>query len=293
MPSRQDGGPVLKLFYLSDFPDLSGERFSFISNGNKIMGYRYFYNEGPYKGAVIFHHGMGAGHNAYMSFLYTLAKHGYLVYAYDNSCCGDSEGKGWWNFASSLIDQENFYKWFETDPYQKGLKRYAIGHSWGGFTVQNSVKYPVDKIVSISGFPNIVDMLITVEPKLKPFRRLLKGTQKHYYGEIGNINNIDLLQNTSIPTLLMHGENDLVSNYQKNFVEVKEKLKDNPNIKYVSFPDKAHQPYMTTKGQNYYLYLNESGIALGKVKPIPEIDYDLLVKMDDLFFKELYKFLDD
>jgi hypothetical protein len=35
MPSRQEGTKQLKLFYLEDYPDMSGDRFEFISDGKK------------------------------------------------------------------------------------------------------------------------------------------------------------------------------------------------------------------------------------------------------------------
>ena len=42
-------------------------------------------NSVAYKAALIFFHGIGAGHSAYESEIRYFAHKGYLVYAYDNS----------------------------------------------------------------------------------------------------------------------------------------------------------------------------------------------------------------
>ena len=292
-PSRQEGGPVLKFFYLSDYPDMSGERFQFESNGNILKGYKYYIDKKNIKAVVIFHHGFGGGHNAYEDLLHCLVVHGYLVYAYDNTCCGDSEGSGWWNFSASLIDQENFFKWFENDEDQKGQKRIVMGHSWGGFTAVNGLRYKVDKVVAISAFRNVVRMFTDVSKGLKPFKPLLRGTQKHYFGEYGNVDTYDLLQSSNIPVMLIHGEKDDVVSYQKNFMPLKNKLKNKNNITFYVVKDRYHQPYMSVRAQEYYRYLNDSGIALGLVKDYPEIDYDLLLEEDEEVLNKIYNFIDE
>ena len=291
MPSRQDGGPVLKLFSLKDFPDMTGEEFCFYSGKNKLRGIKYRIPNSPCKGAVVFFHGMGAGHNAYEKFIHTLALNGYLVYAYDNACCGMSEGDGWWNFSSALIDQENFFKWFETDPDKNGLKIIAIGHSWGGFVAQNALRYNVDKVVSISGFCNVVDLFIGSNPRLKPLKFILKGMQRHYYGAYGNVNTYDLLKETEKDVLIIHGDKDPLVSYEKNFSELKEKLQDKKNVIFYTAEDRLHQPHMSKKAEAYLKYLSDEGIATGE-KKVDSIDYALLLEENEELWKVIFKFID-
>mgnify|MGYP002623764248 CR=1 FL=1 len=290
MPSRQDGGPVLKLFTLEDYPDMNGDRFSFYSGDNLLQGYKYF-DKPPYKGIIVFFHGMGAGHNAYETLIHYFVKHGYIVYAYDNACCGDSQGEGWWNMASCLQDQECFFKYFSSLEEIKGYKVIAMGHSWGGFAAMNAVDYQVDKIVEMSGFTSVINLITSKVPLLKIFKPLLLTAQKHYYGENGLVDTADILNNSDIPTLFIQGEKDDVVPFKQSFLYLKEKLKDKNNCTFISYSDKYHQPYMSVAAQMYYRYLNESGIALGKIKNIPEIDYDKLLELDEDVLKTILDFI--
>lgn len=292
MPSRQEGTAQLKLFNLEDYPDMKGERFELISNGLLLRGYKYFIDKKNIKAVIIFHHGMGAGHNAYEELIHNCVKHGYLVYAYDNACCGDSEGEGWWNFASSLIDQENFFRWFENDEDQKGHKRIVMGHSWGGFTAINGLRYQVDKIVAISAFNDIVSLLTETIKPLKIMTPLLKGMQKHYYGEYGNANCYKLLQSSNIPVLLIHGEYDDAVNYQKNFLRWKNKLAAKKNITFYTVKERYHQPYTTKESQMYYRYL-VGLINEGKTDNFPEVDYHLLLEQDFEVLNIIFNYIDE
>ena len=292
MPSRQEGVKVLKLFTLEDYPDMKGERFSFDSNGNLLKGYKYYLDKKNIKAVIIFHHGMGAGHNAYETLIHLLVKHGYMVYAYDNACCGDSEGEGWWNFSSSLIDQENFFKWFENDEDQKGQKRIVMGHSWGGYTALCGLQYNVDKVVSMSAFTDVVRIITQFVPPLKVLTPILRGAQKHYYGRYGNINALKLLQSSTIPVMIVHGDKDDQVNYKKNFLYLKNKLKNKNNIKFYSVNDRYHQPEMTVKAQNYYREL-EKLINEGKTENFPVVDYDVLLEKDPEVLNNICHFIDE
>ena len=271
---------------------MSGERFEFESDGNILRGYKYYIGSKKNKTCIILHHGMGAGHNAYETFIYNMAKHGYLIYAYDNACCGDSTGSGWWNFSSSLIDQENFFKWFEHDEDQKGQKHVIVGHSWGGFTALNGLRYPVDKVVAMSAFTNVVKLINQIIPSLKLLTPLLRGTQRHYFGRYGNVNCEKLLQSSTIPVMLVHGDKDETVNYQKNFLPLKKKYQDKKNIEFYTVKDRCHQPEMTVAAQNYY---NELNALIGKVKTedFPSVDYDLLLEQDPKVLNDIFAFIDE
>ena len=291
MPSRQEGVSVLKLFTLEDYPDMKGERFSFDSDGYLLKGYKYYLDKKNVKGVIIFHHGMGAGHTAYETLIHNLVLQGYMVYAYDNACCGDSEGSGWWNLSSALIDQENFFKWFENDEDQKGQKRIVMGHSWGGFTALCGLQYRIDKVVAMSPFTDVVKMINQFAPALKVLTPLLKATQRHYYGKIGNINAKKLLQNSNIPVLIMHGDKDDMVSFEKNFIPLTKKFKDKKNIEFYVVKDRYHQPEMTVRAQLYYREL-EKIISSGNLKNFPQVDYDLLLEQDPEVLNKIYSFID-
>lgn len=294
LPSRQEGGPVLKLRTVLDYPDMSADPFEFKSNNLFLRGFRYSIGPGPYKGVMIFFHGLNAGHYAYEDEIHSLAKEGYLVYAYDNECCGISDGEHWWALSSALINQRDFFKWLDSDEKAQGLKRYTIGHSWGGFVALCSLQkeYKVDKVCSMSGFGNIIKACIHEMPKIKYMAFLLRIAYFRYYGKYGNMNAHKLLKKSEIPVLLVHGDLDDTVEYKDNFLDIKEKLSYKNNISYLVSKDRYHQPYMTIEAQNYYRYLVISGIAKGLVNPVPEIDYDKLINEDKEIMRQIFDFFD-
>ena len=88
---RQDYLPYLFYKDVSDFPGLFVEKYFFNSfSGDKISGFCYCYKN-PQK-IIVFTHGMGAGHKAYLNEIELFCKKGYKVYTFDIKGCGESVG---------------------------------------------------------------------------------------------------------------------------------------------------------------------------------------------------------
>ncbi len=295
MPSRQDGSPFLKVLTADDFENLKAVPFSFYSKKLKLNGYKYFYDKEKIKAIVIFFHGAGNGHLAYTREIEALAREGYLVYAYDNSCCGSSEGEGFWNFSQSLVDQKYFFKFLESDEDVKGLKRFAMGHSWGGFTAMASLAdpaYKIDKVVEMSGFRSVLQVFISNSPSSKGVSLLLKLMNWRYFGKLGNVDTLKILKNTDKKVMMVHGDLDEVISYDKVFLEFKNELKDKKNIEFVVSSNRHHQPYFSLDAQNYYLDLISRGVLEGKLQD-EKIDYFKLTEEDPQIMARIFKFLDE
>ncbi|MBP5693843.1 MAG: alpha/beta fold hydrolase [Bacilli bacterium] len=294
MPSRHDGSPYLKCKSVEDFPGLKATPFSFYSKKLKLNGFRYFYDVPTFKGVVVFFHGAGNGHLAYITEINSFAKEGYLVYAYDNSFCGASEGEGFWNFSSSLVDQKYFFEFLDKDEPALNLKRYASGHSWGGFTALASLsdpKYKIEKVVEFSGFTSVLELFLLYQPNLKGISWILKIMQHRYFGKLGNLDCLKILKNTDKKVLMVHGDKDATVPYEKVFLRAQSALEDRKNINFLVVKDRHHQPYFSISAQTYYLDLINQGVPLGKVNPLPEIDYDKLTEEDPLVMKTVFDFL--
>lgn len=294
MPSRHNGAKVLKFFTEKDYTELNAVPFSFKCGKNTLRGFKYSYGEPPYKAALILFHGIGAGHYAYESEIRYFAHKGYLVYAYDNSCCVLSDGEGWWNLASSMVDQKAFFAWLETDEDAKGLPRYAIGHSWGGFTVLGALRpeYNIDKVCCISGFGKVADVMATNMPKYRLLRPLFAEMTYLNFGKLGGMNYYKLVRDTDKPVLMFHGDKDEIVHYKDHFLKCKKIAGKNPHVTFVTCPGRRHNPYLTKEGEDYYLKLVDDGVVTGVAPVIPEIDYDLLTQCDPELHERILKFFD-
>ena len=76
MFSRQEISNAIFYFSAKDFDGLHKDPYLFdTAAGNRLQGYFYYYDN-PIQGRlIVFDHGMGAGHRAYMREIEILAKH--------------------------------------------------------------------------------------------------------------------------------------------------------------------------------------------------------------------------
>ena len=88
MHQRCDDTETVFYFSADDFPGLKKEPIAFNSSlGHTLQGYLYQYEGAREDRLIVFDHGFGSGHRAYMREIDMLAKHGYKVFAYDHTGC--------------------------------------------------------------------------------------------------------------------------------------------------------------------------------------------------------------
>jgi len=277
-PFRQrfDGYPNLPYFHPDDFPSLAAEPFSFRSGRYLLRGYRYHYADFDPTKLIVFFHGIGAGHYAYSVEIEYLARQGYLVYAYDYTACGLSEGPYLNGFSTAIRDQRAFFSFLDRDPLAAGKTRYAIGHSWGGFLALASLEkgYGVKKVVSISGFDSVISLAASFYPKMKSGLFLVKGSQWLTYGKDGLVSGLELMKKTATPVLYIQGDEDKSIPYQENGLRFQQELRDRPNIHFLIRKGLGHQPYWTLDSEKYF-----EGISEGP-RNVFSLDRDLDAKID-------------
>ena len=105
MHIRCDDTETVFYFSADDFPGLQKEAYPFeASAGHMLQGYIYRY-DAPIAGRlIVFDHGFGGGHRAYMKEIEMLCRHGYTVFAYDHTGCMESGGASPNGLAQSLCD---------------------------------------------------------------------------------------------------------------------------------------------------------------------------------------------
>lgn len=262
---RWDGSPSLP--YLS--PEELGMKhtpFSFYSGKWKLYGDRYFLSEGPYKGVVVFFHGIGAGRNAYTRNILDFVNEGYLVYSYDYTGCMQSEGPKIYGLGIVNQDIKAFFAFLDKDEQAKGLKRYSIGHSWGGYTALMSCRneYHIEKCVSMSGFNSPLGEFISMAPILKnPILRFLVRTKfRLELGENGNVSAVNVLSKSSTKVLYIGGSRDTMVPSSAFSDILKKELGDNKGLlTYYQVNDRGHQCYLTKESEAYLNSLGKQGIG--------------------------------
>ena len=91
---RHDDDGSVFYFDSSDFEGLKKEPHPLKNRrGEHLSGYFYYYDGYKPDALVIFEHGMGTGHRAYMREIERIAREGYLVYSYDHTGCTESGGE--------------------------------------------------------------------------------------------------------------------------------------------------------------------------------------------------------
>ncbi len=251
---RFDGSPSLPYFTSSSL-GIEEEPFSFYSDKYKLSGSRYYVKKDAYKGLIVFFHGVGAGRNAYLKEISLLAKEGYLVYAYDNLGCMQSEGASYVSLGHPPIDEEAFFSYLETDAKAKGLKRYAMGHSWGGYASLCALKeeYKIEKVISVAGFIRPTGIIKTnVKDLNNPYLRWLsKYAYRIAFGRKQDIDALTFLKETSKPVLYIQGSKDNIVPFNLNGQYLKKEVGNKGNIEFFFVEGSEHEPLFTRKAEEY------------------------------------------
>ncbi len=255
MFARQDDTGVAHYFSADDFEGLKKQPYSFKSSrGHNLQGYFYSYDNPVADRLVIFEHGMGCGHRAYMREIETIAKKGYLVFAYDHTGCMESGGENTGGFAQSLCDLDNALTSLENDSCYSTMKKSIIGHSWGGFSTMNiAVLHPdIGHVVAMSGFLSVERMLKQyfsgiMGGYVKPIYDLEKRTNPKHVG----FDAVETLAKSNVKALIIHSADDKQVNKAHHFDVLKANLENKSNINFWLMEGKFHNPNYTKEAVVY------------------------------------------
>lgn len=306
---RCEGDENLKYLKAKNFDNLNALPVNFKSDkGQTLNGFLYSCAKvDSYKGLIVFSHGMGAGHLAYTTEINYFAQKGYMVLAYDNTGTCTSEGKKIKGFAQGIIDLKHALQFVKSREDLKELPVLLVGHSWGAYSVSNvSALKPAVEIKGIVAFSpfNSMNKLIRDIAKqktklnlsiLSPFFDIINFVR---FGKAGILRSCDSINSNSIPTLVMHGGNDMQVTIKNSPVGKKHKIQDNPNARTVLYESKYHNVYLAKDAEQY---LNDTFAkieSLGKNSPeayeiYQNIDYTLITKEDLSVMETVSTFLEE
>jgi len=241
------------VFYFSaeDFPGLNCRASSFRANaGHALHGWFYYYDNPIAGRIVVFDHGMGNGHRAYLREIEHLAKAGYLVYTYDHTGCAQSEGAHIGGFAQSLNDLDACLKHIKALPQLQDRKISVMGHSWGGFSTMNiAALHPdITHVVSIAGFICVEKIVEQSFPGLmKGYVKGICQMEQHANPEYYGYHAVETLEKTNARVLLIYSDNDPLVHKNPHYDALYAALKDKPNVQLLLESGKGHSPHYSAR----------------------------------------------
>lgn len=304
---RYDDNHTLHYFTHHDFEGMTQKKFSFSSNNLTLQGYLYQMDGVERKGIIVFAHGLGAGHIQYTTEIHHFAQLGYLVYTFDAQGCLNSEGKGLKYITNYPKNLDDFLTYLEENELD-GETYSLVGHSLGayGVNLMSQFHHDIDRIVSMSGFDSIEkfmgDMLSSAKSMGKLIAKILchqeKRKNKKYY-----LSSSEVLANRKPEILLISGNLDSIVKPVKHFEYYKQILKEDENAHFMLVEGRAHRPLLTIEASDYDTKRNMDLLELRKryKNKVPShelkqyyenLDYHLLVELDDQIMRHIDRFLD-
>ena len=304
--NRADDNGNIFYFSSDDFKGLIKEEYNFQSSrGYNLKGYFYYYPNYKENRLVIFEHGMGGGHRAYMKEIEKLASLGYKVLSYDHSGCMESGGECTFGFSQSLMDLDDCIKSIKANDVYKDLELSVVGHSWGAYSSMNIPSFhEVKHIVAMSGFISVKQIVSQfLGGLLYPFRKKIYEEEVETGKEYALVNAVDSLKKTKANVLIIHSKDDKVVKYNKTFKVMQKNLEGYLNIKFMTVDGKNHNPNYTVEAlkykdeffKDYKMALKNSMLETKeqKEKFKKKYDWDKMTLQDDKVWKEIFKYLEN
>ena len=302
--NRCDDTETVFYFGAEDFPGLKKESYPFqASAGHTLQGYLYCYENPVPNRLLIFDHGFGGGHRAYMKEIELLCKHGYLVLAYDHTGCMESGGETPNGLAQSLCDLNDCLNKVKSDERFADFDLSVMGHSWGAFSTMNiTALHPeISHIVAMSGFVSVKEMLNTFFPGiLKGYHKAVLALERESNPKFSAFHAVETLSHSETKALLIYSENDPLCK-REHYDILKQGLEGKENIDFLLIPNKGHNPNYTEDAVNLLGAFSKARAKLLKKKNltaeekkrfVSSFDWNAMTVQDETVWNEIFRHLD-
>ena len=254
LQTRQDNPYGIFYFSPEHFPGLHAKSYDFKAHaGHDLRGFFYCYDH-PIPGKiVVFDHGMGNGHRAYMREIETLCKAGFLVYSYDHTGCMASGGKHIGGFAQSLADLDDCIKALKREEFLRDREICVVGHSWGGFSTMNigALHPEITHIVSMSGFISVERIVKQSLGPLKAYAPAIVQLEQRDNPRHARYNALESLSKTKAKVLLIYSADDKTVYKTVHFDPLFDKFEDSGHIRFLLLNGKNHNPTYEAESVTY------------------------------------------
>lgn len=269
MYTRCDDVETVYYFRPEDYPDLKVEEKRFqASAGHTLCGWFYEYENAVSGRLIVFDHGFGGGHLAYMTEIEKLCKHGYKVFAYDHTGCMNSGGKSANGLAQSLCDLNDCLTMLKADERFADYDISVMGHSWGAFSTLNiTALHPeISHIVAMCGFVSVEEMINTFFPGImKGYRKAVLSLERESNPRFVEFNAVETLKQSKVKALLIYSENDPMCRLT-HYDTLKVGLDGIENVKFLFVKNKGHNPNYTEEAVKYLGEFSKARAKLARKK---------------------------
>ena len=304
MHTRCDDTETVFYYSAADFAGLKSEPYAFKSSmGHTLQGYIYSY-ENPVAGRlIVFDHGFGGGHRAYMKEIEKLCAHGYRVFSYDHTGCMESGGESPNGLAQSLCDLNDCIATIKADKRFEGLDISVMGHSWGAFSTMNiAALHPeISHIVALCGFVSVEEMIKTFfAGPLAGYRRAVLSLERESNPKFFEYNAVESLKNANVKALLIYSEDDHLCR-RVHYDILKEGLKENKNIDLLLLSGKGHNPNYTADAVGLLGKFGKARAKFAKKKNatkeekenfVASFDWEKITAQDEDVWNQIFAHLD-
>ncbi len=304
MYTRCDDTETVFYFSPEDFPGLKTEAHAFkASAGHTLQGYLYQYDATIPGRLVVFDHGFGGGHRAYMKEIELLCRRGFRVFAYDHTGCMESGGETPNGLAQSLCDLNDCISTIKADERFAGLDISVMGHSWGAFSTMNiSALHPeISHIVAMCGFVSVEEMIKTFfSGIMKGFRKPVLELEKTSNSQFAQFNAVESLANSKTKALLIYSEDDQMC--KKSHCDLlRAGLNGKENIRFILENKKGHNPNYTEEavvllgefsGARAKFAKKKNSTKADKAQFVAAFEWDKMTEQDERVWEEIFAHLE-
>ena len=247
-------------FVPEDFPGLQQERCEFKSmDGITLAGFKYSRedsnNEDVPAGVVVISHGLGGGgQSLYMNVADFFTKNNYLVFAYDATGNGESEGDDIRGLPQGVRDLCSALDYVKTQPEYAKLPVMLFGHSWGAYSSGAVLEYhpDVSAVVMVAGFNESANMLeqesvATVGPIAKLTLPYVYLYEKIKFRKFSQTSAVKGFQKSAADVMIIHSEDDTDVLIENGYDIFYEKFGDSERFTFIKYKNRGHS----------YLYCSE------------------------------------
>lgn len=304
MHTRCDDTETVFYFSPEDFSGLVSEPYTFKSSmGHTLKGYIYNYDNVKEGKLIVFDHGFGGGHRAYMKEIERLCREGYRVFAYDHTGCMESGGETPNGFSQSLCDLNDCMNAIKKDEKFSGMDISVMGHSWGAFSTLNiTALHPeISHIVAMCGFVSVTQIVGTFfSGLLKCYRKPIIELEKEANPKFFEFDAVKSLSKSNTKALLIYSEDDTLCK-KKHYDILKAGLDGKENIRFILVNKKGHNPNYTEEAVAYLgefgkarakLFKNKKLTAEMKSEFVKSYDFEKMTKQDESVWAEIFAHLE-
>lgn len=302
--TRCDDTETVFYFSADDFNGLKKKSYVFKSSmGHTLQGYIYNYESPISNRLIVFEHGFGGGHRAYMKEIEMLCRHGYTVLAYDHTGCMESGGNDTNGMSQSLCDLNDCINTIKKDKQFSGYDISVIGHSWGGFSTLNisALHSEISHIVALSGFVSVEEIVNDFfSSAMKPYRKSIMKLEREANPNFVSYNAVESLKSSNTKALLIYSSDDPLVK-QRHYEILKNELSAHENISFMLLSKKGHNPNYTEDAVKILGEFSAARAELLKKNDLTKEDKKLFIEsfnwtamteQDEIVWKAIFEHLD-